>query len=306
MAQQIGNTERGDGLASIHPSHLKDTRRRVALIEKFLAGDRSRTSLVETAEAIGLSPSRTGRLIRSYELHRDPKLISADGRRQSRSASTNERDVVRQAIDATISSLGTTADARDIEQAVASACEDASVAPPSTQLIWKSLAKARRANREPAANVSPKLLVGRVWFQLPVEIEQGTVERPEALIALRLPDKSIRACITNLHCSSKPRLDELLVDLNAEVDLHATGIELGNIDTSPFSFNVVSDDSAQNEFIRYLGNGIGELDVLFRRPRTVAMTLLDKAFAEPMSVKAADDAIDMAIARHEREIAIYA
>lgn len=191
MEDQSIETESVGIFSGIHPSYLEDTRQRVSLIEKFLAGDRSRSSLIETADAIGLSPSRTGRLIRSYELHRDPKLISGDGRRQSRSASTSGRDLVRQAIDATISSLGTTADAREIEQAVASACEDAAVAPPSTQLIWKSLAKARRKNREPATNVSPKLLVGRVWFQLPVELEQGTVERPEALIALRLPDKSI-------------------------------------------------------------------------------------------------------------------
>ena len=306
MSYQNRETESRDRLSRIHPSYIENTRLRVAHIEKFLAGDRSRTSLVETAEAIGLSASRTGRLIRSYELHRDPKLISADGRRQGRSASTNERDNVRQIIDDTISSLGTTADARDIEQAVALACEGAAIAPPSTQLIWKTLAKARRANREPALSVSPKLLVGRVWFQLPVEFEQDTVERPEALIALRLPDKSIRACVTNLHGRSKPRLDELLVALNEVVDVHATGIELGSIDTAPFSFNVVSNDSAQNEFIRYLGNGIGELDILFRRPRTDATSLLEKIFAKPMSVKAADEAIKMAIARHEREIAAYA
>ena len=94
--------------------------------------------------------------------------------------------------------------------------------------------------------------------------------------------------------------------MTQEVDVHATGIELGSIDTSSFCFTVVSDDSAQNEFVRYLRNGIGELDVLFRRPRTDATILLEKTFAKPLSVNSADEAIAMAIARHEREIAAYA
>lgn len=300
------DTDGGDPLSKIHPSYIEDTRLRISCIRKFLAGDRSRASLVETAEAIGLSPSRTGRLIRSYELHRDPTLISGDGRRQTRTASTNQRDRIRQIIDDAISSLGTAADARDIEKSVEAACEDAGIAPPSTQLIWKSLAKARRVNRRPADNVTPKVLVGRVWFQLPVRLDHAAVERPEAMIAFRLPDKSIRAYITNLRSRSKPRLDELLKVLDEEVDVHATSIELGSIDTSSFSFNVVSDDSAQNEFVRYLGNGIGELDVLFRRPRTDATSLLDKTFAVPLSVDSAHDAIKMAMARHEREIAAQA
>lgn len=152
-------------------------------------------------------------------------------------------------------------------------------------------------------NVSPKILVGRVWFQLPVELQDGSIERPEALIALKLPDKSIRACIPNLHRGSKPCLVEILAALNEVVDVHATGIELGRIDTASFSFNTVSDDSAQNEFIRHLGNGIGELDVLFRRPRTDATNLFRLMFAKPMSVEAAHDAIEIAIVRNEREVA---
>lgn len=303
MPERSEKMRKDKEMSCIHPAYLENTRLRVAAIRKFLAGDRSKASLVETADAIGLSTSRTGRLIRSYELHQDPELISGDGRRQSRSASTEKRDMVRQIIDAAISDQGTTAEARDIERAVISACDQAAIARPSTQLIWKTLSKARRANREPAVNVSPRILVGRVWFQLPVELQDGSIERPEALIALKLPDKSIRACITNLHRGSKPRLVEILAALNEVVDVHATGIELGRIDTASFPFNTVSDDSAQNEFIRHLGNGIGELDVLFRRPRTDATNLLSQMFAKPMSVKAAHDAIEMAIARNEREVA---
>lgn len=303
MAQQNGKTERDKGISSVHPSYLEGTRHRIAQIEKFLAGDRSRARLVETAEAIGLSPSRTGRLVRSYELHRDPKLISGDGRRHPRSASTHERDLGRHAIDDTIAALGTNADARAVEEAVVAACERVSINPPSTQLIWKSLARARRANRAPDPDASPKVLVGRVWFQLPVEIGPEKVERPEALIALRLPDKSIRAFITSLQCRAKPRLDDLLDTLTGNLDVHSTGIEVGSIDTAKFSFTVVSNDAAQNEFIRYLGNGIGELDVLLRRPRTDASSLLDKIFAKAMSVEAAEDAIKLAIERYESEIA---
>lgn len=296
-----GKTDRGFDLSEVHPAFVENTRKRVRAILDHLDGDRSQASLERTAKKMNLSPSRTGRLIRSFEIHRDPKLVSADGRRGARAARNERVSFWRSAIEEAITMLGTEADARDIEALVVAACEKVSFNPPSTQSIWKALMKARRSNRSAAKGVEPGIVVGRLWLQIPVAADGG-VCRPEALVALRLPDKAIRGCVTDLRAEGKPVLADLLREFDDETEIRASSIEIGRSDYADNPNRIVADDAAQSEFIRHLGNGIGELEVLFRRPRTDATTLLARGPGRPLSVEAARAAIRMALLRHDWQL----
>lgn len=290
------------GLSKVHPAFLETARNRVNALEKFLSGDRSSESLRKTAKKIGLSVSRTGRLVRSYELHRDPTLVSGEGHRGERQPSSNRRGFVRAAIQRAIRDLGTASQAADVQAAVNKSCEEASINPPSVQFVWKSLARARRLNRSPAAGIEPVTVIGRLWFQLPVQSWRGgVIERPEALIAMDLPSKEIRACTTSLHLERAP----LISDIEGQStggSMRVSSIELGNLTEKEIGFVVVPDDAAQNTLIRYLGNGIGQLEVLFRRPRTDAQTLLNRGAGNPLTPVQATEAVRLAIVRHQSEL----
>ena len=290
------------GLSMIHPAFLEIARKRVTAIERFLVGDRSSKSLRETAKIIDLSVSRTGRLIRSYEIHRDPSLVSGEGHRGDRQPASSRRAFIREAIQAAIQNLGTAAHTAEIEQAVAQACEKASITPPSIQLLWKALAKARRQNRAPATGVYPTTVIARFWFQLPVQSADGAIKRPEALVAMDLPSKRIRACLTDLRLGRIPRVTDLKKILSAGEPVRIGSIELGNLTEMEIGFPVQLDDGAQATLTRHLGNGIGQLEVLFRRPRTDARTLLNRGGGEALTIIEAEEIVRLALLRHESEL----
>lgn len=290
------------GLSKVHPAFLETARKRVRAIEKFLAGERSSEDLRATAQAIGLSVSRTGRLVRSYELHRDPTLVSGEGHRGSRQPASDRRAFIREAIQSAIRELGTAAQAADVENAVKRSCEEVSIIPPSVQLVWKSLARARRQNRLPATGINPVTVIGRLWFQLPVQSPRGgAIERPEALIAMDLPSKQIRACTTSLYLGRVPVISDLDSESQGE-PIRVSSIELGNLTEKENGFPVVPYDAAQNTLIRYLGNGIGQLEVLFRRPRTDAQILLNRGAGKPLTPDQAAETVRLAILRHHSEL----
>lgn len=299
-----GSTDGYDvGLANIHPAFVETARTRVLAIESYLAGNRSSEALKRAAKEIGLSVSRTGRLIRSYELHRDATLISGEGHKGERQPSNERRAFARQAIQTAIGDLGTAAQAAEIEKAVTAACKEASIAPPSTQLIWKALAKARRADRSPAVGLDPATIVGRVWLQIPVQSGPGGPSaRPEALLVIDLPSKKIRACVTDLYLHRKPHVMDLKGSLKTDQPVRIGSIEIGNLTEQQIGFPIVVDDTAQTTLIRFLGNGIGELELLFRRPRTDANVLLGRGGGQLLSPKEADDLLQLALMRHEEEI----
>lgn len=290
------------GLSKVHPAFLEVARSRVSAIEKFLSGDRSSESLKMTAKKIGLSVSRTGRLIRSYELHRDPTLVSGEGHRGERQPASDRRAFIREAIQSTIRELGTAAQAADVESAVKRSCEQASIDPPSVQFVWKTLMRARRENRSPATGIDPVSLIGRLWFQLPVQSPRGgAIERPEALVIMDLPSKDIRACATSLQLGRVPVISDLKYQ-NAGNPVRGSSIELGHLTEKEIGFPVVPDDAAQNTLIRYLGNGIGQLEVLFRRPRTDAQILLNRGAGKPLTPDQAAETVRLALLRHHSEL----
>lgn len=297
------SSEYAAGLAKVHPAFMEIARTRISAIEQYLAGERSAEALRRTAKAIDLSVSRTGRLIRSYELHRDVALIAGEGHKGKRQPANERRAFARQAVQAAICELGTAAQAAEIEKAVVTACEAASVKPPSTQLIWKALAKARRANRLPASGTDPVTVVGRVWLQLPVMFGKGEhALRPEALVAMDLPSKRIRACVTDLRLHRKPHIMDLKGQLEADQPVRIGSIEIGNITDQQVGFPITADDTAQTTLIRHLGNGIGELELLFRRPRSDANVLRGRGGGQLLSPKEAEDVLQLALMRHEEEI----
>lgn len=289
-------------LSGVHPTDWKLTRERLRAIEHFLAGQRTPSDLRATAESLQLSVSRLRRLARSYELHKDARALSGSRRGGPRGTSDSRRAFARDAIGRAIGQLGTLASARDINEVVARECEGANLRPPTIQQIWKSLAAARRQNRAPARGMEPSLIVGRVWFQIPVVYAFGeAARRPEAVIVLELPSKLIRACVADFELGRIPLAWDAIDGLECNLPIHATSIELGPCPAERKSREVVTNDGAQAELVRCLGNGIGDLEILFRKPRSTADSLVTGP-AGALSLIEAGNAIAMAIARHEAEI----
>lgn len=289
-------------LAAVHPTDWKLTRERMREVENFLAGHRTPGDLRETAKALQLSVSRVRRLARSYELHKDARVLAGVRRGMARGTTDDRRAFVRSAIERAIDALGTLASTQNVHRMVEGECTAESLQAPTIQQTWKALAAARRANRAPATGIQPCIAIGRMWFNLPVRARSDEVpRRPEAVIAMELPSKLIRACVTDIELRRVPLAWDAIDLLKGPLPIRATSIELGPEPARRGRIGIVVDDGAQADVVRCLGSGIGTLRVLFRRPRSPAVSLLADG-SEALSRDDAVEAVALALARHEEEV----
>jgi len=292
-------------LSAVKPSRWKETVRRVEVIRTYLRrGDHSAAARAEAAGALGLSDAQFRRLVRSWEIHADPSLVSVRSNPQARRPRKDGlSDRLRATVAAAIDACGTEARTKDVIEEVARACSATGDVPPSEQLVWTALMRARRQNRAPALRAGPATLIGRVWFELPMFRAGDTrLVRPEAIIALEVPSKAIRAWATDIGRERPPVLSGILDELSPSSPIHVSSLEAGALHHEQAEGRIVIDEGAQADLARMLGAGIGTLDIKYRRPRSDARKLLRSEVDAPLSPAEALQAIKYALAAHDREI----
>lgn len=200
---------RNERFASLNHPVVAEARRRIAILEKYLAIERPAVSDADAnATRIGVSRTQFYNLAEAWKLRRDPRELGLiKGYTSSRDYGVDacalhilDEEVVRTQSFSTLVS------------AVAARCLSGGFNPPSDQTIrdrlreWQAL--------EPNLDGPRRLLVSRTWFHLPV---RGLASRvmPVLLSATLIPERLIVAHELSLDETEPPDLQRLLMDLQS-------------------------------------------------------------------------------------------
>lgn len=289
--------------SGIDPLRVPEARRRIATLEAYLALPSPTTAdAVRAGAEIGLSRWQLQRLATVWRDHRDPGLIVVGRRgRSSRDYGVPPRanEIADEVIAASAPDASTTSIAVDIE--VRCAAED--VDPPSRATIWS---RAREARARSNASGPPRIVVGRMWFHLPVEGQPaGTM--PTLLAAVLLPEGAIVAHRISTDALSPPPVADLVSEVAARRAIGALARELviDDDDRRAAAEAVAAAGVApsparrrapQKELSLALGGRLGRLAALYRRsmarPATrKAATRFERPLAPGAVVTAIEDAI---------------
>jgi len=149
-------------------------------------------------------------------------------------------------------------------------------------------------------------LIGRIWLHLPI-VEPATpcgARRPELLVAVRLPERTIDACATDVTNGRPPVFEDLDLGSIAVRPIRVAPRDVSDTRTLDIP-RVEKDIGANARLARVLGNSIGGLDIAFRLPRKPAATLLKNKLDTVLSPADAALAIVHAIRRHNERVATH-
>lgn len=294
--------------SGIDPLRLPEARRRVALIEEYMAlPSKTTADAVAFGARIGLSRFQFARLVRAWREHRQPRLLVV-GRRgpATRDYGIDPRaaEIARGALEES----GPDAELATVAPVVEARCAEAGVTPPSRPTLWTWLRKARAAGATPAGG-PPRIVVGRLWFHLPV-IDAAPGDMPTALVAMLLPERRIVAHLASADEARPPAVADL-------VDLLVAGAAPGaparplliEADDRRMADSALARSglggvrpharSVQREIGRAVGGRLGTLAALHRRgsarPETRRVVQRQDERIAPAAALAA---IDAAVAAH--------
>lgn len=198
--------------SGIDPLRVPEARRRIAAVSEYLALPSPNTAdAIRLAATIGLSRWQFQRLAAAWRDHRDPKLLVFGKRGTSSRDYGIERkaaDIARHIIDREVRSGKS---ATSIAILIEDECGRQNVSPPSRPTIWNWLRAARAKGGFEMAG-PPRIVVGRLWFHLPVA-GQPADNMPTLLAAVLLPERTIVAFQISITAGEPPSLKKVLDDL---------------------------------------------------------------------------------------------
>lgn len=296
--------------SGIEPLRVPEARRRVAALDEYLAlPDPTTADAKRFGERVGLSRWQFQRLARVWREHRRPEMLVV-GRRGTATrdygidprASAIAKEVIDR-VGPVAAELATVAD--EIERL----CNEASVAPPSRPTIWNYIRKARAAGGGPGEG-PPRIVVGRMWFHLPVgsaaDARPGA-DMPTLLVAVALPERAILAHRLSLNDVEPPSVEDLVAEL---LSCRTPAAPTRPLLLGPDDYRVAQgtlircgleglrphQPSVQRELSRAFGGRLGALPTLYRRglARPKTRRIIQRQ-DERISAEAATRAIEDAI-----------
>ena len=301
-------------MSGVDPMRRREIRRRVTVMRDFLSGEhRTAVDKAAAAGSLGLSADQFSRLVRSWRTHGQARLLAgaAADTRRGRRRTGGIADEVRTTVASVVADLGSDARNKAVRDAVVERCVGLGLRPPSNGTIWNMLMEARRREEPPGTRPDgpgavDELIVGRLWFDLPVDVGSGLIVRPEALTAVSSIGRRIAAIDLACGPQTSPLLDQLLDRLDRLAGpqggrrIVVTSFELDAIDGEPAGFRhgLEIDEDAQGRLARLIGRGIGRLDVHYRMPRKPAIRHLAARHDSPLTPTEAEETIAAAIRDH--------
>jgi hypothetical protein len=300
--------------SGVDPLRLPEARRRVAALNKYLdLPDPTTADAIRISAEIDLSRWQFTRLARVWREHRRPDMLVV-GRRgpATRIYDVDPRgtaiahDIIDQA--------GPTGELASLAIQIESECASEGVLPPSRPTIWNHIRKARASGRGDL-NGPPRVVIGRLWFHLPIvspQVGPTLTDMPVALVAMALPERTILSYVISLDDAAPPNTADLLTDLIAAwtpgADCRQMLLDPNDRRAAAPALNNAGIDyvrswerSVQREISRALGGKLGTLKVVYRRglarPKTKHIIQRQD---ERISAEDAVCAIEGAIEAHNR------
>ena len=293
-------------LSQVHPLRWKEIRGRIGVVKAYLEqSDHSLECREQFAKQLKLSVGQFRRLTRSWEIHRDAAAISGArsiprfGIERSDGIGSKMLDLISDGI----AIAGAHSTIAKVTDEISRQCHQAGVSLPAPAVVWKYLMEARSSSTERLPDIDTSIVIGRVWFELPVEAHRNERLRlPECLIALDLPTRRVLAWTTNTQLGRPPTLTDLLPTLPQNATIRATDLEAGHGTIAPQDARLLIDDGAQAEIVRYIGWRIGDVSVKYRRPRKDPAKLVSSARDAALNRDDAILAISYAIQTHNERL----
>ena len=196
--------------SGIDPLRVPEARRRVAAIEAYLAlPNPTSADTTRFGSSIGLSRVQFGRLARVWRDHRDARLLVIG----KRGAATRDYGIDPRATEIAtevIREAGTGATLARIAPEIERRCAEAGVSAPARSTINNWIRAARAGTTEGP----PRIVVGRIWFHLPVAGMPASA-MPTLLAAVALPERIVLAHAVSTDPSTPPSVSELIDRLTA-------------------------------------------------------------------------------------------
>ncbi len=292
--------------SGVDPLRVPEARRRIAVLDQYLALPSPTTAdAVRLGQEIGLSRWQLQRLAAVWRDHRDVRLMVVG----KRGASNRDYGIAPRAIEianAVIASSATDRSVAELSVEIEAACAAEGLAPPSRPTIYTYVRKARSAT--PASGPA-RIVIGRLWFHLPVK-DHPVDSMPTLLAAVLLPEGLIVAH----RVSTDPLAPPSVADLVSEV------ADLRTADAPARAFVIDADDrrvadavmqdvglgaikghrqSVQREMSRAFNGRLGPLDALTRRAKARPATRkAETRFEKSLDAAEVIAAIEGATASH--------
>lgn len=295
--------------SGIDPLRVPEARRRIAAINEYLnLANPSTADAIRISATIGLSRWQFQRLARAWREHRNPSLLVVS----RRGAANRDYGLAARAVEIAkeeITKAGAGAELAIVAPEVERRCRAEEINAPSRPTIWNYMRNAR-ASGAVRADGPPRIVIGRMWFHLPVtdlpEGQTGT-DMPALLAAVALPEGIVLAHRTSFDDGSPPSvaslMEELLASRSVGAEPRALLLEANDrraaaevLAACGMRHLRAHNRSVQRELSRAFGGKIGRLPALYRRglarPESKAVVQRQD---ERISVEAAEAAINEAI-----------
>ena len=194
--------------SGIDPLRVPEARRRVAALNAYLKlPDPTAADTQHFASSVGLSRNQFSRLARVWRDHRDARLLVIG----KRGAATRPYNVAERATaisDEVISRMGADATLAAVAPEIERLCADEGIAPPARSTINNYIKAARSRTSGPASG-PVRIVIGRMWFHLPVK-GRGVDAMPTLLAAVMLPERIVVAHAISTDPESPPSVADLI------------------------------------------------------------------------------------------------
>jgi hypothetical protein len=292
--------------SGIDPLRVPEARRRVAAIEAYLElPDPTSADTARFGSSIGLSRVQFGRLARVWRDHRDARLLvigkrgaaTRDYGIDSRAAAI-AADVIREA--------GAGATLAGTAPLIEQRCADAGVTPPARSTI-NNWIRAERASASAAVGGPSRIVIGRMWFHLPVAGLPASA-MPTLLAAVTLPERVILAHAVSTDPAKPTSVADLIDRLAAMrtagasprpllLDPDDRRVGAAALERAGVGGTRSHNRSVQRELSRSFGGRLGPLATVHQRgmarPATKrVITRQDAALPPPEVVATIDSAVD--------------
>lgn len=197
--------------SGVMPTRMAEAQRRIRVIEGYLAIQQpSGDDTVAAARELGISRWTFTRLATSWRNHRDPAMLVRSPTGKARRDYGIDRQAKAIAIKA-IQKAGFTAELSAVAPVVERECQTAGIKPPSRPTIYNYILAERRAGKL-RFDETPCLVIGRIWFHLPIEGYPRN-EMPCALVAVAMPERFILAYEVAVSRETPPSVAKVAEDL---------------------------------------------------------------------------------------------
>lgn len=290
--------------SGIEPVRVPEARRRVAAISAYL-DLHSPTSADATSYAARLDLSRGQflRLVRVWRDHRKASLLVIGKRgKATRAYSVDSRatEIMKEVVAAS----GGSADLRYVAAEVEQRCTEERVKPPARATIYNNIREARALGNG-HIDGSPRVVIGRMWFHLPIE-ELPAGSMPTLLVAVLLPERQIIAHRLSMEPTDPPSVEALVGDLlarrTAGANARALLVEPDDRRAAAEAFHQAGITirphyrSVQREISRAFGGRLGPLSAIYRRALARPLTRKQQILqGKPLTATEARMAVENAI-----------